>query len=60
MIRIFSSRGDLVILVIEDDPNFAGIIFRFSHEKGFKCLHAADGETGLKTGGKIHARRRHP
>jgi CheY-like chemotaxis protein len=40
--------GDLVILVIEDDPNFAGIIFRFSHEKGFKCLHAADGETGLE------------
>ena len=40
--------GDLVILVIEDDPNFAGIIFRFSHEKGFKCLHAGDGETGLK------------
>ncbi len=39
---------DLVILVIEDDPVFAKILRDYSHKKGFKCLHAGDGETGLE------------
>lgn len=37
-----------VILVIEDDRNFAEVLYRFCHERHFLCLHATDGETGLK------------
>ncbi len=38
---------DRVILVIEDDHRFAKVLYRLCHEKGWKCLHAGDGETGL-------------
>ncbi|MBU0675602.1 MAG: response regulator [Proteobacteria bacterium] len=37
----------IVILVIEDDLNFARTLYEFSHRRGFQCLHAGDGETGL-------------
>ncbi|MBF0428956.1 MAG: response regulator, partial [Magnetococcales bacterium] len=40
--------GDRVMLVIEDDPNFTRIIVQFAHDHGFKCLTAADGQTGLE------------
>jgi CheY-like chemotaxis protein/signal transduction histidine kinase/HAMP domain-containing protein len=36
------------ILVVEDDPNFAKILFDLTREKGFKCLIAEDGEAGLQ------------
>ncbi|GEM_PF-1211024 len=36
------------LLVIEDDPKFAKIVGNFAHRKGFKCLIAGDGETGLQ------------
>ncbi|MFH1157251.1 MAG: response regulator [Pseudomonadota bacterium] len=39
--------GDKSLLVIEDDINFARIIRDFSRERGFKCIVAEDGETGL-------------
>ena len=39
--------GDKFILVIEDDPTFLKIMYDLSIERGFKCLLAADGETGL-------------
>lgn len=39
--------GDKVVLIIEDDARFAGILKDISHEKGFKCLIAAHGEDGL-------------
>jgi CheY-like chemotaxis protein len=39
--------GDKVLLVIEDDPNFAKIVMDYGHSKGFKCVVAADGESGL-------------
>ena len=39
---------DRVILVIEDDPKFAKILYRKCHDKGFKCLAAATGEAGLE------------
>ncbi|MDI6790397.1 MAG: response regulator [Thermodesulfobacteriota bacterium] len=39
--------GDRSILLIEDDPKFTKILFDIAHEKGFKCLVAGDGETGL-------------
>ena len=38
---------DKLIVVIEDDPKFATILLGKCHEKGFKCLAAADGESGL-------------
>jgi len=41
-------ENDRVILVIEDDPNFARILHDKCHEKGFKCLAAPTGEAGLK------------
>lgn len=40
--------GDKVILIIEDDPNFAKILSDMAHEKGFKCLIANNGQKGLK------------
>lgn len=41
------NKGDKFILVIEDDPHFAQILYDLAHEKGFKCLIAPNGETGL-------------
>ena len=35
------------LLVIEDDRNFAKIMRDFGRERGFQCLVAEDGETGL-------------
>ena len=39
--------GDKSLLIIEDDPNSAKIMRDFSRERGFKCIIADDGETGL-------------
>lgn len=39
--------GDKSILIIEDDTKFARILYDLAHEKGFKCLVAENGETGL-------------
>ncbi len=38
---------DKSLLIIEDDPNSAKIMRDFSRERGFKCIIADDGETGL-------------
>ncbi|MBF0447095.1 MAG: response regulator [Magnetococcales bacterium] len=38
---------DPSILIIEDDQNFARTICLLFHEKGFKCVVATDGRTGL-------------
>ncbi|MEI6885544.1 MAG: response regulator [Bacteroidota bacterium] len=40
-------KGDKVLLIIEDDASFSRILFDFAKEKGYKCLLASDGETGL-------------
>ena len=40
--------GDRVLLVVEDDPKFAKVVYNYAHKKGFKCLLAADGESGLE------------
>ena len=45
-------KNDQVILVIEDDPNFARILHEKCHEKGFKCLAAPTGEAGLELAAK--------
>ena len=43
---------DKVVLIIEDDLNFAGILLKQANSKGFKCLAAATGEDGLVLAGK--------
>lgn len=42
------AKGERTILVVEDDPNFANILYAKCHEKGFKCLLSPDGEAGLQ------------
>jgi len=39
--------GDKTLLIIEDDPRFVRILRDLALERGFKCLIAEDGETGL-------------
>ena len=39
--------GDRVMLVIEDDRTFARLVAGIARDKGFKCLIAGDGESGL-------------
>jgi CheY-like chemotaxis protein len=39
--------GDRVLLVIEDDASFAGVLVELVRAMGFKCLAAMTGETGL-------------
>ena len=41
-------KDDRLILVIEDDPSFARILYHKCHDKGFKCLAAPTGEEGLE------------
>jgi CheY-like chemotaxis protein/HAMP domain-containing protein len=45
--RDILQKGDKVLLIIEDDPSFARILFDLAEEKGYKCLSARDGESGL-------------
>jgi CheY-like chemotaxis protein/GAF domain-containing protein len=40
--------GDRVLLIIENDANFAKVLLEMAREKGFKGLCALDGEGGLK------------
>ncbi|NUP55184.1 MAG: response regulator, partial [Gemmatimonadaceae bacterium] len=40
--------GDRVLLVVENDANFAKILLDMAREKGFKGLCAMDGEAALK------------
>jgi CheY-like chemotaxis protein len=39
--------GDKILLLIEDDPEFAKVVYDFAHQKAFKCLIAPDGYSGL-------------
>ncbi|MDB6028930.1 MAG: sensor hybrid histidine kinase, partial [Verrucomicrobiales bacterium] len=39
--------GDKVVLIVEDDPNYARILLDMAHEKGFKGVVAQRGATAL-------------
>jgi len=41
------TKGDKILLIIEDDLTFASILLKQANKKGFKCLHASTGEDGL-------------
>ncbi len=41
-------EGGGTLLIIEDDPNFSEVLSDLAREKGYKCLIAADGESGLQ------------
>ena len=41
------TNGDRVMLVIEDDRAFARLVAGIARDRGFKCLIAGDGESGL-------------
>jgi CheY-like chemotaxis protein/HAMP domain-containing protein len=45
--RKILAPGDKSLLIIEDDPISAKIMQDFARERGFKCIIAHDGETGL-------------
>jgi CheY-like chemotaxis protein len=38
---------DKVLLIIEDDPSFAATLLKIARKRGYKCLAAGDGKTGL-------------
>jgi len=40
--------GDRVVLIVEDDANFAHILLDLARDKGFKGIVAHDGEVGLQ------------
>jgi signal transduction histidine kinase/DNA-binding response OmpR family regulator len=40
--------NDKSLLIIEDDRKFSNILLELAREKGFKCLIAEDGQTGLQ------------
>ncbi|MCI5143122.1 MAG: response regulator, partial [Candidatus Electrothrix sp. ATG1] len=40
--------GEKVMLIIEDDPKFAKILFQQCHESGFQALVTDNGEEGLR------------
>ncbi len=44
----FVAPGDRILLVIEDDPNFAEIVCNYARRQKFKCLIAEDGEKGVQ------------
>jgi CheY-like chemotaxis protein/signal transduction histidine kinase len=41
------SDKDKVLLIIEDDKNFAATLVKIARKRGYKCLAAGDGKTGL-------------
>jgi CheY-like chemotaxis protein len=39
--------GDQVLLIVEDDPNYARVLLELSHQKGFKAVVAQRGATAV-------------
>jgi CheY-like chemotaxis protein/HAMP domain-containing protein len=47
-------KGDRVLLIVEDDRNFARILLDLAHEKGFKAVIAERGEDALDFAKQYH------
>jgi CheY-like chemotaxis protein/two-component sensor histidine kinase len=47
-------QGDAVLLVVEDDPNYARVLADLSHDKGFKVLVAMKGADALALAREFH------
>jgi CheY-like chemotaxis protein len=45
--------GERVLLIVEDDPGFAGILLDLAHEKGFRGLVAMRGDVALSLARKF-------
>ena len=45
--RTAIERGDRVLLIVEDDVNFARILIEMAQQQGFKVITAQNGSTGL-------------
>lgn len=39
--------NDKVLLIIEDDPDFAATLMKIARKRGYKCLIAGEGKSGL-------------
>jgi HAMP domain-containing protein/signal transduction histidine kinase/CheY-like chemotaxis protein len=46
--RIAIQPGDRVVMIVEDDPNFAGILVELAHERRFKAIVALDGDDAVR------------
>jgi len=46
--------GDRVVLIIDDDFNFAHVLLQMARETGFKGIIALQGETGLALASQFH------
>ena len=46
--RASIGKSDRILLIIDDDENFARLLLDYGRKKDFKCLAAGNGETGLQ------------
>ena len=46
--------GDNLLLIVEDDPHYASVLFDLSHDNGFKVLVANTGAEGLALAREFH------
>jgi HAMP domain-containing protein/signal transduction histidine kinase/DNA-binding response OmpR family regulator len=46
--RAHLAPGDMVLLIVEDDPHYARILMDIAHEEGFKVVAASRGEDALE------------
>jgi CheY-like chemotaxis protein/CHASE3 domain sensor protein len=49
-------EGDKPVLVVEDDPRFAKILYQHCRDFGFKCIVAGTGEQGVELANKYAPR----
>ena len=54
MIATICEPGDMVLLIVEDDPHYARILVDLAHDHGFKVLAAATGADALALANDFH------
>jgi len=50
------AAGEHPVLVVEDDPQFAGILYDLAHEMGFRCLVAHGAAEGFELAQRLRPR----